>query len=158
VTLQKLVSTTQTLLHPTPDTKLILCCNTRSQGMGPSLLLRGDPGCSRAEACFFQDLHGRRQRVKAHDNASAKMCICRFIELKHITQVTSWFVGQTRAQLRISKFLSKSTLTRRLPSTGFSKDVPGSASNARFIRTHTQRRVVCVPLSFAPVPMTCIPC
>jgi hypothetical protein len=36
------------------------------------LLMREDVGCSRAEAIFFQDLPGRRERVKSHDNASAK--------------------------------------------------------------------------------------
>jgi hypothetical protein len=136
----------------------VVCSILCSQGMGSSLLLWEDVQCSWVEACFFQDLRGCRQRVKAHDNASAKIYICRFIELKQIKQVISWFVGHTRAQLRISKLLSKSRLTRRLPSTGFSKDVPRSVYNAEFIWTHTQRTVVLCPLSCAPVPMTCIPC
>jgi hypothetical protein len=70
-------------------------------GEGSLLLLRADVRCIRAEVSFFRALRWRRQRVKAHDKASAKLGICRFIELKQITLVTRWLVGRARAQLRI---------------------------------------------------------
>jgi hypothetical protein len=51
--------------------------------------LRDDVRCRQAEASFFQDLQGRHQRVKAYDKASAKLNICRFIEVKQVTMNTS---------------------------------------------------------------------
>jgi hypothetical protein len=44
---------------------------------------------------------GRRQSVKAHGKASSKMCICRFIELKQITQVISWLCSPDQSAVKI---------------------------------------------------------
>jgi hypothetical protein len=51
------------------------CRIPRFRVLGSSKLLREGVGCSRAEARLFQNLSQRRQRVKGHDSASAKMCI-----------------------------------------------------------------------------------
>jgi hypothetical protein len=108
--------------------------------VGSFLDAAGGLGCSLVESCLFQDLSGACQRVKAHGSALAKMYICiDLLTSDKLHKVQVGYVGQTRAQLRICKFLPKSRMTRRLPSTEFVKDVPPSASNAGFVRTpHTK--------------------
>jgi hypothetical protein len=57
----------------------------------PSLLLLQEVlQSSRAVANFLQDLCGRRQRVKAHDNTSAKLWIWRFINSNKFTSGTNY--------------------------------------------------------------------
>jgi hypothetical protein len=92
----------------------------------------GDVRCSRAEA----SLPGSEWAPsKSESSWPVLQPECKYIDLlspNKLHKLQVCYAGQTRAQLRISKLLPKSRLTRRLPSTGFAKHVS---------RVGVQRRV-----------------